>query len=442
MNSETHHDPEGPVGVPAALLSSDVSRHVLDNGLTVLVKEVYPASVVSLSIYSRVGSVDEPDERAGISHFIEHMLFKGTPRRPVGKIAQEIHSLGGYLNGFTSYDCTCYWIVLPSRCFSTALDIEADAILNPLLNPVEVEKEARVIIEELKMYEDRPEAYCFQKLMRLAYNRHPYGRPIIGYEDVVLRSGVTELEEHYRQYYHPNNMAVVVVGDVRAETAVREVDQVLGHLKPAQVRRREREPEPAQRKERFLQVEGDIATAHMQIGWHIPDVFHDDTFACDILSSILGEGRSSRLYRRLREERAVVTNIGASIFAERDPGLFIVDAALDPARVDDAREGVAAEIARVVKDGVTETEVQKAKNMVEATYVFAQETVEGQGRKIGYYEMLGDYALAERYVQKLYHVTPDDVVRVAEKYLVGRNCSTVAYVPRTEPGRGAGRVGS
>ena len=424
----------GPVGAPAELLASDVTRHVLGNGLTVLVKEVYPASVVSLSIWARVGSVDEDDSRAGLSHFVEHMLFKGTPKRPVGRIAQEIHSLGGYLNGFTSYDCTCYWIVLPSRCFATALDIEVDALLHPLLDPVEIAKESRVIVEELKMYEDRPDSFCFQRLMGQAFRQHRYGRPIIGFEEVVLRTTATELEEHYRRFYRPNNMAVVVVGDIRTQTALEEIEKALGHLEPAAVQRDASPVEPPQDGMRRADLEGDIATARMQMGFHIPAIFDADTFACDILASIVGEGRSSRFYTELRERRSLVNSVGASLFAEGEPGLFTVDAVLEAASIPGAEEAILGEFERIAREGVSEREVQKAKNMVEAGYVFAQETVEGQGRKLGYYEMLGDYQLAERYVQNLYRVTPEDVARVAARYLVPSNCSVVTYRPRSGVG--------
>lgn len=411
-------------------LASDVQRHVLPNGLTVLVKEVYPASVVGLSIWSRVGSLDEVDANAGISHFLEHMLFKGTPRRPVGRIAQEVHSIGGYLNGFTSYDCTCYWIVSPSRCFSTALDIEVDAILNPLLDPDEIAREAQVIVEELKMYEDKPDSYLYQKLMATAFQTHRYGRPVIGFESVVQAMTAEQLEAHYRRFYRPNNLCVAVVGDIEAARVIAEIEAQLGHLQPGEVIRDGLAPEPVQVTARGCHLEGDITTAHLQMGFHTPSVFHDDAHACDILSSILGEGRSSRLYRRLRERDGMVTGVSASLFAGSHPGLFVIDATLPPDRVDDAFEAVQQEIDRLSQEGVQEHELVKARNAVEAGHVFSQETVEGQGRQLGYHEMLGDYRLAEQYVERLYRVTADDVVRAARTYLTPQRCNLVTYRPR------------
>lgn len=421
------------------LLASDVQRHVLPNGLTVLVKEVYPASVVSLSVWSRVGSLDETDDRAGLSHFLEHMLFKGTPRRPVGRIAQEVHGLGGYLNGFTSYDCTCYWIVLPSRCFAQALDIEADAILNPLLDTDEIAKEARVIVEELKMYEDRPEAFCYQQLMATAFTAHRYRRPIIGFEDVVLGTTADDLLAHYQRFYRPNNLCVTVVGDVDAAHAVAQIENALGHLEPGAVQRDTAAAEPPQRELRARHLEGDIVSGHLQMGFHIPTVHDEATLACDVLASIIGDGRSSRLYRRLRERDAVVSGVGASVFAEKDPGLLVIEAALPEARFDEVYDAVHEEIARVANDGVESSELQKAKNMVEASHVYSQETVEGLGRKLGYHEMLGDHLLAERYVGRLFGVTAEDVKQAARTYLTAANCSLVTYRPHgwAAPRRGA-----
>jgi zinc protease len=415
---------------PPGLLASDAERVVLPNGLTVLVKEVYPTSVVSLSLWVGVGSVHEPDPAAGISHFVEHMLFKGTEKRPVGRLAQEVHELGGYLNGFTSYECTCYWIVLPSRHFATALEIASDALLHPLFDDQECRREAQVILEEMRMYQDRPDYYCFEKLMALAFPRHRYGRPIIGTEEVVGRLSPEELRAHYRRYYRPNNMAVVVVGDIEAGEALRQVEQALGGIEPGPVERSRSEPEEPQTGMRRLDLEGDLSNAHLQAGFHISDLFSEEAYAYDLLSSILGEGRSSRLNQALRERLGLVTSISCSAFLEKDPGLLVVEAVLPPDHLAPAEEALLAELEAVAVGGVSERELQKAKNMVEAHYVMGQETVEGQGRKLGYYEMLGDYTLAQTYVSRLARVSCDDVAAAAARALRRDNCSLVTCRPR------------
>jgi zinc protease len=415
--------------IPHALLASQVTRKTLKNGLTVLVKEVYPASVVCLSIWAKVGSCREDDAKAGISHFVEHMLFKGTKNRQVGKIAQEIHGLGGYINGFTSYDCTCYWIVLPSAYFTTALEIQADAVRNPLFLPEEVEKEGSVIIEEIKMYQDRPESFCYEKLMALAFTKHRYRRPIAGYEDVVASLRCGDLVDFYNSYYRPNNMAVVIVGDVTTEKAVRAVNRCFGGMTRADIPSSPSPSEPQQRKGRSRSYEGDIRSSHLQMGFHAGGIFHPETHACDLLASILGEGRSSRLHQSLREKSALVTGISSSILAEREEGIFMIEAAMDRKNIREARRIILQEIDKVKEQGVTGYELEKAKNMVESSYIFSQETVEGLCKKLGYYEMMGDFTLTDTYIQKLYEVTLEEIQAVARKYLVEKNLSVVEYTP-------------
>lgn len=410
-------------------LSSDTHRSVLDNGLRVLVKEVYPASVVSLAIWVGVGALHEPDEVAGISHFVEHMLFKGTQRRPVGRLAREIHALGGYLNGFTSYECTCYWIVLPSRHLSSVLEVATDALLHPLFDPAEAGREIGVILDEMRMYQDRPDYFCMEKLLRLAFPRHRYGRPVIGLESSLRALDASLLRSHYDSFYAPNNMAVTVVGDVDAGRALSALRGALGDVPARPLDLRRSEPEPPQEGMRRLDLEGDLASAHLQMGFRIPSLFGPDSFACGLLASLLGDGRSSRLGQRLRERRGLVTRIGCSALLERDPGLLIVDCTLPSEHLEAVEAEIFEELDTLCREGATDHEMQKARNRAEASFVFGQETVEGQGRKLGYYEMLGDHTLAEDYVRRLAAVTAEEVLQSARRYLRPEQCSVVRYRP-------------
>lgn len=416
--------------LPHALLASQVTQKKLKNGLNVLIKEVYPASVVCLSVWTGIGSVNEDDRICGISHFVEHMLFKGTQTRPVGKIAQEIHALGGYINGFTSYGCTCYWIVLPSRYFRTAADIVADALLNPLFDPLEIKKESEVIIEEIRMYQDRPESFCFEKLMGLAYQKHRVRRPITGYEEIVAHLTADDIIRFYRENYVPNNMAIVVVGDVKTSKTLKVINDSFGDMNFRSLAKQPSPGEPPQDSPRSAQFKGDIGSSYIYSGYHVGGIFSPDMYACDLLASILGEGRSSRLHQGLREKTALVTNIDASIMSLKDVGLFIIESVLNEKNIDGARKEIEREIDRIRTDGVTSRELKKAKNMVESTYIFSQETVEGLCRKLGYYEMMGDYTLVDHYVQGLYAVTEEEIRNVARKYLVDENRSEVVYTPR------------
>ena len=424
--SKENHLPEAPF----AVLASDVNRYVLDNGMVVLTKEIYPSNVVFLSLWAKVGSADEPDEKAGVSHFVEHMLFKNTKKRKVGEVAQEIHSLGGYLNGFTSFDCTAYWMVLPGKHFHKALEIQYDAIFNPLFDAKEVEKERNVILEELRMYRDQPEDYLGEKLMETAYTKHRYGRPVIGYEEVLNNTGPAELKEYYQNYYKPNNTFLLAVGDVNTMDIVRRIERTYRKLKDGKVERSFSPEEPEQKELRRIEMEGDILTGYLQFALHIPSIFDRDIYSCSILASILGEGKSSRLYRELREKRKIVNSISAYTYTQRQPSLLFIDVELPPEHIEEAEKAIFEIMQDLVENGFTQQEFKRAKNLTESSYIYGQETVEGAGRKIGFAEVMGDYMLVEKYIQRLVGVDPDETLEVAAKYLVPENCSIGIYRPK------------
>jgi len=421
--------PVGGPEAPFAALASDVNRYVLDNGMVVLAKEVYPANAVYLSLWCRVGSSYETDEEAGISHFVEHMLFKNTKKRKVGQVAQEIHALGGYLNGFTSLDCTAYWMVLPGKAFAKALEIHYDAIFNPLFDPKEVEKECGVIIEEMKMYRDRPGSFLSEKLMQKALQKHRYGRPIIGYEEVIREVNAERLRDYYHNYYKPNNCFLLAVGDVDTMDIVRKCERTYRKLKEGNVERTFSPKEPSQKKMRRFEIEGDIMTAHLQMAFHIPSVFDRDIYPLSIIATALGEGESSILYREIREKRKLVNHISAGTYAQREPCLMFIQAEMPPENVEKAEEAIFNILRNLKENGLTDREFQRAKNLAEARYVFGHETVEAQGRKIGFAEVKGDYMLVEKFIERIISVDKEEADKSIGKYLVPSNCTVGIYKP-------------
>lgn len=380
----------------------------------------------------RVGAVNETDRVAGISHFIEHMLFKGTPKRAVGEIAREIHGCGGYMNAFTDYECTCYWIVLPSKFLNTALDVQADAFMNSLFDETELLKECQVVIEELKMYEDRPESYSFEKLMPLAYKKHHYGRPIIGFEETLRSMTRQDLVDYFQNHYKANNMFVTLVGDIEPSSAIRKIKSAFKGIPAGHVNQPTIPVEPQQTEFRKQELSGNIARTHLQMAFHTPGGAHGDIHALRVLATLLGEGRSSRFNQSLREKHRWVDSIGAGMFSQRDPGLFYISMALDDKNAAKAEAGVWEELDKIQNGKISSEELSKAQNMTESDFIFSLETVEGQGKNLGYHEMLGDYRLAEEYLPKLLAVTPADVLRVAQKYLKRENLSEIVYHSKGE----------
>lgn len=409
-------------------LSSEVSKTVFDNGLTLLAKEIYPVSAVCLGVWVKTGSLDEPEEKLGISHMVEHMLFKNTKNRKVGQIAMEVHSLGGYLNGFTSYDCTCFWIVLPGRFFDTALDIQADAILNPVFSPAEVAKEKKVIIEEMHMYDDRPECHCFDKLMKLAYTKHKMRHPIVGYENTVRDISAQSLISYYKRFYNAGNIVVVAAGNIKISKIINKVSLAFKELDKGFLNKRKLSLEPLQKAPRRLKIAGDVKNVHLIMGFHIPSLFQEDIFPLDILSTILGDGLSSRLNVSLREDKGIVSSISASILAEQYPGLFMIEAVSELENKNKVEEAIWKEIEKIKINPASSEEILKAKNMLESDFIFSQEVVQNQARRLGYFEILGDYKFSDIYLKKLLEVNQKDISRAAGRYLNLNNSNTVEYL--------------
>lgn len=416
-------------------LSSDVHRAVLDNGLRLLVKQVYPTTAVSLAFWVGAGALHESGRVAGISHFIEHMVFKGSRRHPAGHLTRAIHALGGYLNAFTSFEYTCFWFVFPSRHLAAVLDLAAETVLHPVFEADQITREAGVILNELRMHQDRPESWCMEKLLHQAFPDHPYGRPILGLEPVLKSLTPQDLRGYHRAHYHPGNMALVMVGDLQAGPALDEASRLLGALPCGGPLPFRPQPQTLQTSARRLELEGDIRSGHLQMCFPLPSLFAPESAACDLVASLLGDGRSSRLCRRLRERRGLVTRVGCSAFQEREPGFLVVDCTMPAENLDAVEAEVFEELARFGQEGPDPREMQKARNRAESAFVFGQETVEGLGRILGHYEMLGDHTLAENYVRRLAAVPAGEVQKAARRYLDPQRCSLVRYRPSGEGGR-------
>lgn len=413
-----------------AYLTSDITRTQLPSGLTVITKEIYPAKVACFGVWIKRGSLEEKNEERGISHFIEHMLFKRTPKRGLGEISRQINSLGGYLNGATSYSFTNYWVVAPSKYLDVAMDIQTDAVLNPIFDDYDIEKERKVIIEEIKMGEDTPSNYLFDKLMENAYLKHPLKHPVIGYEEVLNKIDKNKLRDFYSKNYTVNNMVITVVGDIKSEEVLSSVSDLYKHLPEIKDGEVCEEGEPKQAQYRYKEYYADIRKAYIAVGFHISSVIHRDIYALDLLSVVLGAGLSSRLNVALKEKKQLVNYIHSGILSGRFPGLLLIEANLEKQSVDEAINEIFIEIDKIKNKPVPPLEVKKSKNLFLSDYIFSQETVEGQCETLGYYEILGDCMLAEDYPKRVLEVSSHDISRVANDYLRKENCTITAYLPK------------
>jgi len=398
----------------------------LENGLRVAIQEDHFAPVVAIQIWVRAGSADETPDVAGAAHVHEHMLFKGTQRRPVGAIASEIESSGGSINAFTTADHTVYHIVLASRHFSDGLDILTDAIQNSTFDPHELDKELQVVMEEWKRGEDSPTTRAATELFEVAYTQHPYGRPVIGYRTTIEALNRERVVHFYQRWYHPNNMTAVIVGDIDREKARQEVQRLFGQTPSMQLPVRPRPPEPAQTELRLSVVDMNVEEFYFYMGFPLPPAEHEDIFALDLLSFIVGGGESSALVQKLQAEQELVNWITASAYTPADSGLFILAAALEQEKIRPALEQSLTQLFQYKHTFVTQAELDRARTNLASDFVYRRETVQGQARQLGYFlTVFSDPDYEQRYLTGLAAVTPRDIQRVARQYLSPTSLSAV-----------------
>lgn len=405
----------------------------LDNGLTVIVEEEHSAPVVSVQMWVKVGSADETDKEAGISHVFEHMLFKGTPTKKVGEIARIVESVGGDINAYTTYDKTVYHLTVPSRHFLTGLDIIGDAIQHSSFDPTELKKELQVVLEELRMNEDNPGRNLYKTLLSEAYTVHPYGRPVIGYVKTVESFTRQQILEFFKRWYIPNNMTLVIAGDVDTAKVLEAVKKEFKDFKKSADPHRKRAVEPQQKDVRTKVLAQNIQDAHLALGFHIPEIKDDDNYALDVLSLILGGGESSRLYKKLKLDDSLVHGISSYTMTMKDPGLFLVTASLEAKNTSAVVSGTLREIKRLEFEGPDPEELEKAKFNLESDFIFSRETMDGIAGKLGYFDTtLGDINYEKKYIAGIRSVSVDDIKRVAGKYLKTSAFSAALILPEAD----------
>jgi zinc protease len=411
---------------------STAQKWILPDGLTVIVQEDHSAPVASVQAWCATGSVDEDQHLgAGLSHILEHMLFKGTKTRSANQIAQSIQDVGGYINAYTSFDRTVFWIDVPKDGVSTALGVLTDAMMNSTLPADEYKKEQEVIRREFAMGMDDPDRMAGLLLFGTAYQRHPYRFPVIGELEIYNQLTQEQVMQYYKTRYVPNNLTFVIVGDVNGKKLQQQLSDLFKSYPEKSLQPVFIPAEPPQLGRREVHKEFATELTHFSMAWHIPEVTSPDVPALDLLSTILGDGRSSRLYQRVREEAGLAFGISAFSYTPGDPGLFGIDATLDP-KNREATEQLAFQIVDEVKHaGVTADELDKAKKITLSQHLGALTTMRGQASDIGSNWLLTrDLNFSRHYLDAVQKVTLDDVKRVAKTYLTDNNLTVVSLNPK------------
>ena len=408
-----------------------IERYVLPNGLTVLLKPDHASPVSSVQVWVKTGSIHEGSHLgAGLSHFLEHMLFKGTERRGGRDISSTVQAHGGYINAYTTFDRTVYYIDLPSEHTSVALDLLADATLHSTLPAAEVAKEKEVILREIDMCLDDPDQRLGQALFETAFQTHPYRQPIIGHRDVFAACTRDDLLAYYQERYSPSNMVLIVVGDIDATATHAAIAEHFGkaprrRLAPVLVP--DETPQLARRDRHLYE---DVQVSRSGLGWQIPGLTHPDTPALDMLAMVLGHGESSHLWQSIREKSRLVHTIDAMTWSPGTSGLFYVSFLADADKRTAAEAAVLRELEVVAKKGISSAVIAKAVRQAVTSEVNMRKTMSGQASRLGAGEVVvGDINYTRRYFERLATLKPADLRRVQHLYLRPERLTVVSSNP-------------
>jgi zinc protease len=418
-------------GQPSASVAHP-TREVLRNGVVLIVQEHRASDVVALQLWMRVGGRDEVPAELGLSHYLEHMLFKGTPTRPPGSIDRLIEGLGGQSNAFTSQDFTHFDVVLPAAHVRTGLELLADIAVHASFEQSELDAERKVVFEEMRLTEDDPDRFLLRRLYELAYAPHPYGRAILGTPELITGLTRERLRTYYQKYYVPGQMVLVVVGAVRGEEVRRLADQTFGRLE-SRAASRPRIPSPAPATAQRADVRRPEQQAYLGLAWRTAPTNDRDVYAVDLLTYILGDGPSSRLNRVLRDQERLVFAIDAGYGAWAQAGLVTVTARMDPGNLDRAEASILEVIRKVRAEGVTEAERQRALITAEASYAFDIEVAEGLAKTYGQAEVTWTLEDEVQYLSRLRGISAAEIQAVARKYFGDDNYTRVRFVPAGGP---------
>lgn len=400
----------------------------LNNGQTVIIQEVKNNPIVTIDTWIKTGSIDEDDSNNGVAHFLEHLFFKGTKNHAPGEFDKILETKGAITNAATSKDFTHYYITIPSKDFDLAMELHADMLQNPMIPRNEMEKERRVVLEEIGKDMNSPEKILMENLDAMMYTSHPYKRRVIGKKDIIETITREKVLEFYNAHYSPSNMVTLVIGDVDTNHALDKISQSFN----CDAKKSEKNiyPKEAQLTEQKRKTEysADTQSGYMLIGFRAVPISNKESYALDVLATILGEGRSSVLNQSLKEKKRVAFSVSAGNMTYKDDGIFYIKANFEPEKIKSVETAIFEEIAKIQKDGVTDEQINLAKNIIERDTYYSRESVSNISNEIGYTTILtGDIKFYESYLANIKSVTKEEVKKAAEKYL-GTNRSAISIV--------------
>ena len=410
---------------------ADFSVFKLDNGQNVIIQEVKNNPIVTIDTWVKTGSINENEQNNGVSHFLEHLFFKGSTNHPTGEFDKLLESKGAITNAATSKDFTHYYITIPSKFFDLALDLHADMLLHPLIPDRELEKERKVVLEEISKDEHLPSTICYDNLVKMLYSKHPYKRKVIGTREIIENIPRDDIMSYYNKFYSPSNMVTIVIGDVNTQETLQKIKTAFNcKNSPAPTFNY---PKDGALKEQAKTIKfEDVQSGYMLIGYRGTPISAKDSYALDVLSTILGDGKSSVFYRKIKDEKQLAFGISAMNSGFKDDGIFYISADF----VSEKYQELETEIFKIVKEiqrnGVTPEQLQLAKNIIERDTYYSRESVSNIANQLGYtFVTSGDVAYYDNYLKNIAKVTSQDVKNVAIKYLQQNKSAVSVVLPKT-----------
>jgi zinc protease len=417
----------------APSIALEPHEHALSNGMKVLLVEVPKAPVATVQVWYRVGSRNEVMGRAGLSHMLEHMMFKGTAKYPRGSFSRIIRKNGGIDNAFTGQDFTAYFENLAADRVELALELEADRMQGLLLDNNEFQTEREVVKEERRLRsEDDPQGALVEALFAQTFLSHPYHWPVIGWFADLDAMTLDDLQRHYDTFYSPNNATLIVVGDIKADDLLPTIKDLFEPIPKGPSPKQTLSAEPEQRGERRIVLKREAQLPSVMIGFRVPNYSSDDAYALALLESALSDGKSSRLYQSLVYDQKNSLSVGAEYsLLQTDPSLFYFYSLVNPgAKVETVEDAMQREIAKLHTELLSDLELQRAKNQVEASRVFEQDSNFRHAMLLGQMESIGaGWRRVDQFLERIRAVTAKDIQRVAKHYLTQDNRTVAILVP-------------